>query len=233
MSDAVNHPKHYGSHPSGVECITVVEHMPFNVGNAIKYLWRAGLRGAIIEDLQKAKWYVAREIQRMAGSSGDEPSSGEEKQAHVCPSLGLGSLIARLQAATSSDPAQRSTFGHLAIEAADAIESFGGIDAELERWKSRAVTAEFELQQLHAEMRRHLCSPSAATKEEPCQKGVTTGETASLPSSCPDRADRLWRALDDLVCKAAPVALGMAGCPPASLYDACVTARKIRDKEQK
>ena len=43
--DPVNHPKHYTSHPSGVECITVVEHMTFNVGNAVKYCWRAGLKG--------------------------------------------------------------------------------------------------------------------------------------------------------------------------------------------
>jgi hypothetical protein len=62
--DLVNHPPHYTSHPSGVECITVVEHMGFNVGNAIKYLWRADLKGNAIEDLEKARWYVEREIQR-------------------------------------------------------------------------------------------------------------------------------------------------------------------------
>lgn len=62
--DKVNHPKHYTSHPSGVECITVVEHMSFNMGNAIKYLWRADEKGASIEDLKKARWYVDREIER-------------------------------------------------------------------------------------------------------------------------------------------------------------------------
>jgi hypothetical protein len=60
--DRVNHPKHYTGHPSGVECITVVEHMSFNVGNAVKYLWRADLKGAPIEDLEKAAWYIQREI---------------------------------------------------------------------------------------------------------------------------------------------------------------------------
>lgn len=65
MSDSVNHPKHYNSHPSGVECIDVVEHMTFNVGNAMKYLWRAGLKGAELDDLRKAQWYVAREIERL------------------------------------------------------------------------------------------------------------------------------------------------------------------------
>lgn len=44
MSDPVNHPKHYNAHPSGVECVDVAEHYGFNVGNAIKYLWRAGLK---------------------------------------------------------------------------------------------------------------------------------------------------------------------------------------------
>lgn len=64
MTDLVNHPPHYTSHPSGVECIDVVEHYGFNVGNAIKYLWRAGLKGDTIEDLRKAAWYVNREIQK-------------------------------------------------------------------------------------------------------------------------------------------------------------------------
>lgn len=64
--DPVNHPPHYTSHPSGVECIDIVEHFPFNVGNAIKYLWRAGLKDDTnrLQDLQKAAWYVAREIRR-------------------------------------------------------------------------------------------------------------------------------------------------------------------------
>jgi len=63
--DPVNHPKHYTSHPSGVECITVVEHMTFNRGNAIKYIWRAADKGKEIEDLEKAKWYIEREIERL------------------------------------------------------------------------------------------------------------------------------------------------------------------------
>jgi len=56
MSDPVNHPTHYNGHPSGVECIDVVEHMGFNLGNAIKYIWRADLKGAAIQDLEKAAW---------------------------------------------------------------------------------------------------------------------------------------------------------------------------------
>lgn len=60
---AVDHSKHYNEHPSGVECIEIVEHFGFNVGNAIKYLWRADLKNGI-EDLEKARWYCEREIQR-------------------------------------------------------------------------------------------------------------------------------------------------------------------------
>ena len=61
--DMVNSPPHYNEHPSGIECIDIVEHMNFNVGNAVKYLWRADLKGGL-EDLQKAEWYVKREIER-------------------------------------------------------------------------------------------------------------------------------------------------------------------------
>lgn len=64
--DDVHHPKHYTSHPSGVECIEVTEHFNFCLGNAIKYIWRAGLKGEdAVQDLQKAIWYVQREISRL------------------------------------------------------------------------------------------------------------------------------------------------------------------------
>lgn len=62
--DAVNHPKHYTSHPSGVECITITEHMGFNCGNAVKYIWRADLKADAIEDLKKARWYIDRELKK-------------------------------------------------------------------------------------------------------------------------------------------------------------------------
>lgn len=61
---AVNHPRHYNAHPSGIECIDVVEHMSFNVGNAVKYLWRADEKGAALQDLKKAAWYIQREIEK-------------------------------------------------------------------------------------------------------------------------------------------------------------------------
>lgn len=70
--DEVDHPNHYTSHPSGVECITVTEHMTFNIGNAVKYAWRAGLKSDDpVTDLRKAEWYIRREIQRLS-EAGDE-----------------------------------------------------------------------------------------------------------------------------------------------------------------
>jgi hypothetical protein len=61
---SVDHPPHYTAHPSGIECIQVVEHMNFNLGNAIKYIWRCDLKNDEIEDLKKAIWYLNREINR-------------------------------------------------------------------------------------------------------------------------------------------------------------------------
>ncbi len=66
--DPVNHPPHYKQHPSGIECIQITEHMGFNLGNAVKYIWRADLKGAAIQDLEKAAWYIQREIQKRKAS---------------------------------------------------------------------------------------------------------------------------------------------------------------------
>jgi len=71
VADFVNHPPHYSAHPSGVECITVTEHMNFCLGNATKYIWRAGLKSVDpIEDLRKARWYLDREIARLEADRG-------------------------------------------------------------------------------------------------------------------------------------------------------------------
>lgn len=65
--DLVNHPPHYTSHPSGVECIEITRHMTFNLGNAMAYLWRNGLKdGAPAEqDLEKAIWHIKDEIAKI------------------------------------------------------------------------------------------------------------------------------------------------------------------------
>lgn len=64
MSQKVKHPRHYTSHPSGIECLQITEHMNFCLGNVIKYVWRADLKGEAITDLEKAKFYLEREIAR-------------------------------------------------------------------------------------------------------------------------------------------------------------------------
>lgn len=74
-NDQVNHPKYYTSDPSGIECIDITRHRNFNIGNAIKYLWRAGLKedkdrkliDKQVEDLNKAVWYLVDEIHRLGG----------------------------------------------------------------------------------------------------------------------------------------------------------------------
>ena len=64
MTDLVNRPPHYTAHPSGIECITITEHMGFCLGNVVKYIWRADLKGRALEDLYKARYYLDREIAR-------------------------------------------------------------------------------------------------------------------------------------------------------------------------
>lgn len=59
--DMVNHPPHYTSHPSGVECIEITRHMGFNLGNSLKYIWRADLKGNALEDIDKAIFYLKDE----------------------------------------------------------------------------------------------------------------------------------------------------------------------------
>ena len=68
MASNIDHPVHYNSHPSGVECIDIAEHYNFNVGNALKYIWRAGIKKELglsdlekeLEDIDKAIWYLTR-----------------------------------------------------------------------------------------------------------------------------------------------------------------------------
>jgi len=58
----ITKPKHYNSHPSGVECIEVTRHLNFNLGNAFKYLFRRKHKGEEIENLKKALWYLQDEL---------------------------------------------------------------------------------------------------------------------------------------------------------------------------
>ena len=66
-NEQVNHPRHYNQHPSGVECIEIIEHLPCNLANAVKYIWRAGLKKSSdpLRDLRSAQWYALRERERV------------------------------------------------------------------------------------------------------------------------------------------------------------------------
>lgn len=72
MNDVVTHPKHYTSHPSGIECLTITRHMNFNLGNVIKYVWRADLKNDDIQDLQKALFYLQDELSLRLAKRCDE-----------------------------------------------------------------------------------------------------------------------------------------------------------------
>lgn len=70
MTDAVAQPSHYTSHPSGIECIEITKHMGFNLGNAVKYIWRCDLKKDAIEDLRKARQYLDIEIEMREKAAG-------------------------------------------------------------------------------------------------------------------------------------------------------------------
>lgn len=63
----VNHPAHYGGEGNPYETIKVIEawDLNFNLGNCVKYISRAGKKGSLKEDLQKAAWYLNREIEKI------------------------------------------------------------------------------------------------------------------------------------------------------------------------
>jgi hypothetical protein len=66
-NERVAHPRHYNAHPSKIEAIELIEHLPANLANATKYVWRCGLKASEtpIRDLQSARWYVKREEDRI------------------------------------------------------------------------------------------------------------------------------------------------------------------------
>lgn len=72
IDDNVNNPPHYTNHPSGIECIQITEHMGFNLGNALKYIWRCDLKRDAVEDLKKSAWYIEREITRRESLNVDD-----------------------------------------------------------------------------------------------------------------------------------------------------------------
>ena len=95
--DPVNQPAHYKQVP-GIECIEVTQHFNFNLGNAIKYVWRSGEKGKQVEDLRKARWYIDRELVRL------------EREAS--PLLTIPGLADNLKAVSTAGSAGRLRNGH-------------------------------------------------------------------------------------------------------------------------
>ena len=87
FKDEVLNPRHYCDDPSGVECIQITRHRDFNIGNAIKYLWRHGLKyhnaetmvEDEIKDLNKAIYYIKDEIERLGGVCLYEPINKDKE----------------------------------------------------------------------------------------------------------------------------------------------------------
>lgn len=77
---SVRHPEHYTSHPSGVECIDIVKHHNFCIGNVIKYCWRQGLKDgeSNIKDLMKARQYIEFEIERIRNETSNSDNEQEQ-----------------------------------------------------------------------------------------------------------------------------------------------------------
>lgn len=92
MKDSVNHPAHYTDHPyrcecgKGIECIDIIEELPYNIGAAIKYIWRAGLKDSAKhqEDLKKAAWHINREQERLFKTVIEKVPDGEFIRPRPC-----------------------------------------------------------------------------------------------------------------------------------------------------
>jgi hypothetical protein len=89
--EKVNHPRHYTQHASKIECIELIEHLPANLANAIKYIWRCGLKTTEtpLTDLKKARWYTERERDRcrLFELDGEDWYSGKTKTDVIWRSL--------------------------------------------------------------------------------------------------------------------------------------------------
>lgn len=102
----VDHPKHYGQHPSGVECIDLAEVLSFNIGSAFKYVYRRSSKANTVQDLEKARWYIVREIERLASFSKVPFIQGAKIVANAHFSLWHDNLGERIVRAETNKDAQ-------------------------------------------------------------------------------------------------------------------------------
>jgi len=144
-TDPVNHPPHYTSHPSGVECIEITEGFSFNVGNAIKYLWRADEKGAPLDDLRKAGWYIEREITRRINEANTAPLvaksvSGTFAIPQTDPIEKTGTVLAYAQA---GDARRQNQMGLMCYHGDCMPQDY---EAAVEWWAKAAKQGNYEAQ---------------------------------------------------------------------------------------
>lgn len=120
MTDLINHPPHYTQHPSGIEAITITEHLGFNLGNAVKYLMRAPYKGQREADLNKAIWYLSREtLRRQQAILDGEPYSAVDRE--------VTGLLDRVAQATACGPSAAAlTLIAIAADVPDDTRSTAG-----------------------------------------------------------------------------------------------------------
>lgn len=82
MSEKVDHPPHYGGADDPYEAIKVIEawRLGFHLGNAVKYICRAGRKDDELEDLKKALWYLNRHVKNLEDARGNEQQKSSSDQ---------------------------------------------------------------------------------------------------------------------------------------------------------
>lgn len=130
--DSIIHPPHYNDHPSGVECWDIVRWMGFNLGNAMKYIWRDGLKDTQVplEDLKKARNYIDDEIKLREGVYGQPlPKPSDDGWINVpgIKSVDVGGVTlnvtdAKMKPVTPSNSNRRVHIDHVHV----MVERIGG-----------------------------------------------------------------------------------------------------------
>ncbi|UOW93037.1 hypothetical protein SEA_CAIB_53 [Gordonia phage CaiB] len=113
--DPVNHPRHYTAHPSGVEAIEVTRLLPFDIGNAVKYVWRADLKNGT-QDYDKALWYLDDALAFM-------PGPDPRPQAFLMTYLSLGQLTRLLAKVVDHEPKPDHRIFYRHIAAGDIVRA--------------------------------------------------------------------------------------------------------------
>jgi len=147
--DPINHPPHYNWHPSGIECATIAEGFSYNLGNAIKYIWRCDHKGHAIEDLQKAVAYLSREINRRINEANSAPLvtksvsspnlTGNTLEYAQAANL-TGNILAYAQA---GDARQQNKMGNMCYYGDNMPQNY---EAAVEWWKKAAEQGNYEAQ---------------------------------------------------------------------------------------